>query len=101
MNFMKKLVLSILYTSGAASVGEILAVSGDTFTSRQGAWIHTWSKEGKKISTRAAKTAQNPTSKSLYSVSSTASGWRRRRPTTNTSPTAPCSASAGRRPTLG
>ena len=41
MNFMKKLVLSILYTSGAASVGEILAVSGDTFTSRQGAWIHT------------------------------------------------------------
>ena len=96
MNFMKKLVLSILYTSGAASVGEILAVSGDTFTSRQGAWIHTWSKEGKKISTRAAKTAQNPTSKSLYSVSSTASGWRRRRPTTNTSPTAPCSASAGK-----
>ena len=56
MNFMKKLVLSfVLYTSGAASVGEILAVSGDTFTSRQGAWIHTWSKEGKKISTRAAK----------------------------------------------
>ena len=27
---------------------------------------------------------------------STASGWRRRRPTTNTSPTAPCSASDGR-----
>ena len=44
-----------LHTFGAASVGEILAVSGDTFTSRQGAWIHTWSKEGKKISTRAAK----------------------------------------------
>jgi hypothetical protein len=44
-----------LNTFGAASVGEILAVSGDTFTSRQGAWIHTWSKEGKKISTRAAK----------------------------------------------
>ena len=52
MNFMKKLVLSFvlllsvanlqaqrisLHTSGAASVGEILlAVSGDTFTSRQG-----------------------------------------------------------------
>ena len=67
---MKKLLLSIflllsvanlqaqnisLHTSGAASVGEILAVSGDTFTSRQGAWIHTWDKEGKKISTRAAK----------------------------------------------
>ncbi len=44
-----------LHTFGAASVGEILAVSGDTFTSRQGAWIHTWSKEGKKISTRAKK----------------------------------------------
>ena len=44
-----------LHTFGAASVGEILAVSGDTFTSRHGAWIHTWSKEGKKISTRAAK----------------------------------------------
>lgn len=43
-----------LHTFGATSVGEILAVSGDTFTSRQGAWIHTWSKEGKKISTRAA-----------------------------------------------
>ena len=44
-----------LHTFGAASVGEILAVSGDTFTSKQGAWIHTWTKEGKKISTRAAK----------------------------------------------
>lgn len=44
-----------LHTFGAASVGEILAVTGDTFTSRQGVWIHTWSKEGKKISTRAAK----------------------------------------------
>lgn len=43
-----------LHTFGAASVGEILAVSGDTFTSRQGAWIHTWSKEGKKINTRSA-----------------------------------------------
>ena len=37
------------------SVGEILSVSGDTFTSRNGAWIYTWRKEGKKISTRAAK----------------------------------------------
>jgi len=44
-----------LHTFGAATVGEILAVSGDTFASRQGAWIHTWSKEGKKINTRAAK----------------------------------------------
>jgi len=50
---MKKLVLSIvlllsvgnlqaqnisLHTSGAASFGEILAVSGDTFTGCQGVW---------------------------------------------------------------
>jgi len=67
---MKKLLLSIvlllsvanlqaqsisLHTSGAASVGETLAVSGDTFIGCQGVWIHTWSKEGKKIDTRAAK----------------------------------------------
>ncbi len=44
-----------LHTFRVSSVGEILAVSGDTFTSRQGAWIYTWSKEGKKINTRAAK----------------------------------------------
>ena len=44
-----------LHTFGAASVGEILAVSGDTFTGCQGVWIYTWSKEGKKINTRAAK----------------------------------------------
>ena len=44
-----------LHTFGASSVGEILAVSGETFTSRQGTWIYTWSKEGKKISTRAAR----------------------------------------------
>jgi len=44
-----------LHTWGVGSVGEILAVSGDTFTSKQGAWIYTWSKEGKKINTRAAK----------------------------------------------
>ena len=44
-----------LHTFGAGSVGEILGVAGDTFTSKNGAWIYTWSKEGKKISTRAAK----------------------------------------------
>ena len=44
-----------LHTFGASGVGEILAVSGDTFTSRQGSWIYTWSKDGKKINTRAAK----------------------------------------------
>ena len=45
-----------LHTFGVGSVGEILSVSGDTFTSRNGAWIYTWRKEGKKISTRAAST---------------------------------------------
>lgn len=44
-----------LHTWGASSVGEILGVVGDTFTSKQGAWIYTWSKDGKKINTRAAK----------------------------------------------
>lgn len=44
-----------LHTFGVGSVGEILSVSGDTFTSHNGAWIYTWRKEGKKISTRAAK----------------------------------------------
>ena len=44
-----------LHTFGASSVGEILGVAGDTFSSRLGVWIYTWSKDGKKISTRAAK----------------------------------------------
>jgi len=44
-----------LHTFGASSVGEILGVAGDTFTSRMGVWIYTWSKDGKKISTRGAK----------------------------------------------
>ncbi len=44
-----------LHTFGASSVGEILGASGDTFTSRNGVWIYTWSKDGMKISTRAAK----------------------------------------------
>lgn len=44
-----------LHTFSASSVGEIIGTAGDTFTSRNGSWIYTWSKEGKKISTRAAK----------------------------------------------
>ena len=44
-----------IYTFGASTVGEILAVTGDTFTSRQGPWLHTWTKDGKKLSTRAAQ----------------------------------------------
>ena len=44
-----------LHTFGSSSVGEIIGVAGDTFTSKSGSWIYTWSKDGKKISTRAAK----------------------------------------------
>lgn len=44
-----------IYTFGASTVGEVLAVIGDTFTSRQGPWLHTWTKDGKKLSTRAAQ----------------------------------------------
>lgn len=44
-----------LHTFGASSVGEIVGVAGDTFTSRQGVWLYTWDKEGKKINTRAAR----------------------------------------------
>ena len=43
-----------LHTFGVSSVGEILSATGDTFTSKQGVWIHTWSKDGKKISTTRA-----------------------------------------------
>ena len=44
-----------LHTFSVSNVGEILACSGDTFTSRKGAFIYTWSKDGKRISTRAAR----------------------------------------------
>lgn len=44
-----------IHTFGASTVGEVLAVIGDTFTSRQGPWLHTWTKDGKKLSTRAAQ----------------------------------------------
>ena len=44
-----------LHTFGVSSVGEILSATGDTFTSKQGVWIYTWSKDGKKLSTRAAQ----------------------------------------------
>lgn len=43
-----------LHTFSAASVGEIVGVAGDTFTSRNGVWIYTWTKGGKKISTRSS-----------------------------------------------
>ena len=42
-------------TLSVSYVGTVLSVAGDTFTSRLGSWIYTWNKEGKKISTKAAK----------------------------------------------
>lgn len=42
-------------TMSLSTVGKILAVSGETFTSQLGSWIYTWNKEGKKISTRSAR----------------------------------------------
>ena len=44
-----------LHTFGAGTVGEVLGAAGDTFTSRNGVWLYTWSKDGKKISTKGAK----------------------------------------------
>ena len=44
-----------LYTFSVSNVGEILACNGDTFTSRNGSWIYTWNKDGKRISTRSAR----------------------------------------------
>ena len=35
-------------------IRKVLSVSGETFTSQVGSWIYTWSKDGKKISTRSA-----------------------------------------------
>ena len=43
-------------TMSVSTVGKVLSVSGDTFTSQLGSWIYTWNKEGKKISTRSATT---------------------------------------------
>ena len=37
-----------------STVGKVLSVAGETFTSQLGSWVYTWSKEGKKISTRSA-----------------------------------------------
>ena len=36
------------------NAGEIISVSGETFTSRNGSWIYTWRKDGKKLSSRPA-----------------------------------------------
>lgn len=42
-------------TLSATSVGEVLSVTGDTFTSRHRSWIYTWDRNGKKVNTRAAR----------------------------------------------
>ena len=44
-----------LKTMSASNVGEIVGVSNSTITTRKGSWIFTWSKEGKKISSRSAQ----------------------------------------------
>lgn len=42
-------------TLSESTVGKVLTVAGETFTSQVGSWIYTWSKEGKKKGTRAAR----------------------------------------------
>ena len=41
-------------TLSKQTVGEVIGVAGNTFTSRQSAWIYIWNKEGKKLQTRSA-----------------------------------------------
>lgn len=41
-------------TLSVSTVGKILSVSGDTFTSQVGSWIYVWNKEGKRVGTRSA-----------------------------------------------
>ncbi|MCI6702015.1 MAG: hypothetical protein MR455_01575 [Prevotella sp.] len=43
------------HTFSVSAVGEVVSVSGDTFTSRKGSWIYTWTKEDRKINTRPTK----------------------------------------------
>ena len=43
-----------LKTMSVSNVGEIVGVSNSTITSRNGSWIFTWNKDGKKISARSA-----------------------------------------------
>ena len=44
-----------LHTFAVHEVGEIVSVTGDTFTSRRGSWIYIWSKEGRKMKTRTVE----------------------------------------------
>jgi hypothetical protein len=50
----KNITFAVVIQNYKDIVGEILSVSGDTFISRNGSWIYTWTKEGRKISTRAS-----------------------------------------------
>ena len=43
-----------LHTFSVSSVGDVLSVTDETFTTKKGSWLYTWSKDGKKISTRVA-----------------------------------------------
>jgi len=45
-----------IYSFSANIVGEIIGVAGDTFISRLGSWIYTWSKDGKRLGSRSART---------------------------------------------
>ena len=40
------------HTMSRSSVGDVIGVSGETFTTIKNGWIYTFDKTGKKISTR-------------------------------------------------
>ena len=42
-------------TLSANSAGDVIGVAGNTFTSRNGNWIYTWDKNGKRLNTRSAR----------------------------------------------
>lgn len=42
-------------TLSANTVGDVIGVAGNTFTSRNGNWIYTWDKNGKRLNTRSAR----------------------------------------------
>lgn len=42
-------------TLSANSVGDVIGVAGNTFTSRNGNWIYTLDKNGKRLNTRSAR----------------------------------------------
>lgn len=42
-------------TLSANSVGDVIGIAGNTFTSSNGNWIYTWDKNGKKLNTRSAR----------------------------------------------